>query len=91
LSSSKRQFRDLLNGDFRIDRWPQVQENLAIAEFQDEEKMGRFCSLPKEGAGILLMMTTEFAPESHVKVVLENLTFALMQSARRELGWCQLS
>ena len=62
-----------------------------IAEFQDEEKMGRFCGLPKEGTGILLMMTTEFAPESHVKVVLENLTFALMQSARRELGWCQLS
>ena len=33
------------------------------------------------------MVTTEFAPKSHVKVALENLTLVLMQSARRELGW----
>jgi len=42
------------------------------------------CSLPKEVAGIPLMITTEFVP----KVALENLTLVLMQSARSELGWC---
>jgi len=42
------------------------------------------CSLPKEAAGIPLMITTEFVP----KVAVENLTLVLMQSARSELGWC---
>ena len=58
-----------------------------MAEFQHERKVGRSCSLPKEGAGILLMVTTEFAPKSHGKVASENLTLVLMQSMRRELGW----
>jgi hypothetical protein len=34
------------------------------------------------------MVTTEFAPKSQEKVALKNLTLVLMQSARRELGWC---
>jgi hypothetical protein len=33
------------------------------------------------------MVTSQFAPQSHGKVALENLTLVLMQSARRELGW----
>ena len=40
--------------------------------------MGRFCSLPKEGCRILLMVATEFVPKSHEKVALENLTLVLM-------------
>jgi hypothetical protein len=34
------------------------------------------------------MVTTEFATKSHGKVALENLTLVLMQSGRRDLGWC---
>ena len=45
--------------------------------------MGRFCSLPKEGCRILLMVATEFVPKSHEKVALENLTLVLMQSTRK--------
>ena len=55
-----------------------VWSNVAIAEFQHKGKVGRFCSLPKEGEGNLLMVTTEFAPKSHAKVALENLTLVLM-------------
>jgi hypothetical protein len=56
--------------------------------YSGAKKVGRFCSLPKEGEGILLMVTTPFAPKSHEKAALENLTLVLMQSARRELGCC---
>jgi hypothetical protein len=45
----------------------------------DEEAVGRFSSPPKEGEESRLLVTTEFAPWSHQKVALKNLTFALMR------------
>ena len=60
--------------------------NLAMAEFQHEGKVCRFGNLPKEGEGILPMVTTEFAPQSHGKVASENLTLAPMQSAPRQFS-----
>ena len=47
-------------------------------EFLAKERRGDFSSPPKEGGGIRLLVTTKFAPWSHQKVALENLTHALM-------------
>ena len=40
---------------------------------------GKIAVPSKEGEGILLALITEFAPRSHWKVALENLTLVLMR------------
>lgn len=43
------------------------------------KEAGKIAVPSKEGEGILLTVTTEFAPKSHWKVALENLTLVLMR------------
>jgi hypothetical protein len=66
---------------------PQHSKKVCVEELDVtplDPSLNILCSLPKEAAGIPLMITTEFVS----KVAIENLTLVLMQSARSELGWC---